>query len=63
MGNVRYQQNLSGRKLALVVLGNSPWRLVRLRIPEILAAVNVATIGGFVEVEISLPPRKPFTRL
>ena len=59
---VRYQQNLSGRKIALVVLGNSPWRLVRLHIPEIIAAVNTAGIGSFVEIEIPLPPKKPFTR-
>ena len=60
--NVRYQQNLSGRKIALVVLGNSPWRLVRLHIPEIIAAANTAGIGSFVEIEIPLPPKKPFTR-
>jgi len=27
-----YQQNLSGRKIALVVLGNSPWRRFRLHL-------------------------------
>jgi hypothetical protein len=27
--NVRYQQNLAGRKISIVVLGNSPWWLVR----------------------------------
>ena len=27
--NLRYQQNLDGRKIALVVLGQSPWPLVR----------------------------------
>jgi hypothetical protein len=27
--NLRYQQKLSSRKIALVVLGNSPWPLVR----------------------------------
>jgi len=25
--NVRYQQNLAGRKISIVVLGNSPWWL------------------------------------
>jgi hypothetical protein len=59
--NIRYQQNLSGRKIALVVLGNSPWQLVLLHIAEIVAAVNAATPGSFVEVEIPLPPKKPFT--
>ena len=60
---MRYQQNLSGRKIALVVLGNSPWPVVRLHIAEIVAAVNAATTGSFTEVEIPLPPQKPFTRL
>jgi hypothetical protein len=60
--NLRYQQNLSDRKIALVVLGNSPWRLVRLHIAGISAAVNKATPGSFVEVEIPLPPKPPFVR-
>lgn len=60
--NIRYQQNLSGRKIALVVLGNSPWRLVRLHVPAIVAAVNAATPGSFAEVEIPLPPKPPFVR-
>jgi hypothetical protein len=37
--NVRYQQNLLGRKNSLVVLGNSPWWLVRQHLDEIVAAV------------------------
>jgi len=60
--NLRYQQNLAGRKIALVVLGNSPWPLVQLHIPEILTAVNAVTAGSFVEVDIPLPQRKPFTK-
>jgi hypothetical protein len=60
--NLRYQQNLSSRKIALVVLGNSPWPLVQLHISEIVAAVNMATPGSYVEVEIPLPPKKPFAK-
>jgi hypothetical protein len=60
--NMRYQQNLSGRKIALVVLGNSPWQIVRLHIVKIVAAVNEATTGSFTEVEIPFPPKKPFVR-
>jgi hypothetical protein len=40
--NLRYQQNLTGRKIALVVLGQSPWPLVRLHIPEIVEAIIAA---------------------
>lgn len=60
--NLRYQQNLAGRKISIVVLGQSPWPLVRQHIPAVLAAVNAATSGSFIEVEIPLPAKKPFMR-
>jgi hypothetical protein len=60
--NLRYQQNLAGRKISIVVLGQSPWPLVRQHIPAIVAAVNAATPGSYTEVDIALPPKKPFTR-
>ena len=50
--NIRYQQNLTGRKIALVILGNQQWPLVRLHLDKIAAAVNAATPGSFTEVEI-----------
>jgi hypothetical protein len=49
---IRYQQNLTGRKIAIVVLGNSTWRIVRLYLDRIASAVNEATPGSYVEVEI-----------
>ncbi len=60
--NLRYQQNLSGRKIAVVVLGNSPWHLVRLHIPAIVAALNAALPGSYAEMEIPLPPKPQFVR-
>ena len=50
--NVRYQQNLVGRKISIVVLGNSPWWLVRQHLDPIVAAVSVATPGSYAEVDI-----------
>jgi hypothetical protein len=50
--NVRYQQNLGARKISIVVLGNSPWWLVQRQLDSIVAAVNAATPGSYVEVEI-----------
>jgi hypothetical protein len=50
--NIRYQQNLAGRRIAVVVLSTPQWPLVRLRIAEIAAAVNAATLGSYVEVQI-----------
>jgi len=50
--NVRYRQNLAGRNISIVVLGNSPWWLVRQHLGAIAAAVNAAAPGSYTEVEI-----------
>jgi hypothetical protein len=50
--NMRYQQNLAGRRIALVVLGNQQWPDVRLHLERIAAAVNAAMPGSYAEVEI-----------
>jgi hypothetical protein len=50
--NLRYQQNLTERKIAVVVLGKGRWRLIRPLIPEVVAAVNAAKPGTYTEVEI-----------
>lgn len=50
--NIRYQQNLASRKIAIVVLGKGRWRLIRNRLSEIAQAVAAATPGSFIEVEI-----------
>ena len=50
--NIRYQQNLSGRKIAIVVLGNQQWPDVKLHLQRILDAVNAAAPGSYQEVEI-----------
>jgi hypothetical protein len=51
--NIRYQQNLTGRKIAIVVLGTPQWPLVRLYVERVVLAVNAATPGSYVEVKIS----------
>jgi hypothetical protein len=50
--NIQYQQNLSGRKIAVVVLSTPQWPLVRLHPGKIVAAVSAATPGSYVEVQI-----------
>ena len=50
--NLSYQQNLSGRKIAVVVLGQGRWSLIKARVTEVVAAVDAATAGSYVEVEI-----------
>ena len=53
--NMRYQQDLTGRKLATVVIGNAQWPVLRLHVQLVVAAVIAATAGSYTEVEI--PPR------
>jgi hypothetical protein len=52
--NIGHQQNLTGRRLAIVVLGKARWRLIKRRLTETAAAVTAATPGSFTEVEIPI---------
>lgn len=49
--NMVSQQNLKSRAIAIVVLGNSQWRIVQ-RFERQRPSVNAATPGGYDEVEI-----------
>jgi len=44
--NIKHQQNLKARKIALVVLEHSQWPMVRLVAENIVAAVNAAEPGS-----------------
>jgi len=50
--NLAYQQNLRDRKIAIVVLGRNRWRSVKMVLPQILAAVNAATPGSYIVVDV-----------
>lgn len=50
--NIRYQQNLGGRKIALIVLGNQQWPIVRRHVQTIAACVNNVKPGSFSEVDV-----------
>jgi hypothetical protein len=50
--NIRYQQNLADRIIAIVVLGNSRWPVVRLYVNRVVAAIAGAKPGTYTEVEI-----------
>lgn len=43
--NLPLQQNLEGRKLAVVVLDKNRWKLIRAALPQIAAAVDSAKPG------------------
>ena len=50
--NIRYQQNLRRRQIALVVLGRGRWTLVQPVIGRVIAAVDGAMPGSYTEVLI-----------
>ncbi len=56
--NIRYQQNLTGRKLALVVLGSNIWPIVRDHGATIAAKVDAVIPGSYDFVEMSIPQKK-----
>jgi hypothetical protein len=53
--NLAYQQNLSTRKIAIVVLGKGQWPAIQPFVEEVREAVNAATPGSFTEVSIPFP--------
>jgi len=50
--NLRYQQNLASRKLAIVVLTTTSWPRIQRVADAVVAAVDGATAGSYIEVEI-----------
>jgi hypothetical protein len=52
--NIRYQQNLSGRKLAFIVLPTNQVPIVAKLVPVVETALMTIQVGDF--VEIPLPP-------
>src|ERR1022692_4703039 len=44
--NMRYQQNLAGRKIAVVVLGQQQWPRLRPHVQRVVEAVNAALPGS-----------------
>jgi len=50
--NIRYQQNLTGRRIAIVALGKGRWTLIRSVLDRIVAAVEAATPGSYTEVDV-----------
>ena len=50
--NIRYQQNLTGRKIALIVIGNAQWPILRRHLSRVMEAADAATHGSYVEVDI-----------
>jgi predicted nuclease of predicted toxin-antitoxin system len=50
--NLRYQQNLTGRKIAIIVLSEQQWPHLQMHAELVIAAINAARPGTYTEVEI-----------
>jgi len=50
--NWKYQQNLRERRLAVVVLLSTSWPKIQAKVSAVVMAVDEATVGSYVEVEI-----------
>jgi hypothetical protein len=52
--SIRYQQNLAGRKLSLLVINTNDWTRIRKFKERVVLAVSSIRSGAYVEIE--LPP-------
>ena len=50
--NIRHQQNMAGRTIAVVVIGVQQWPALQPHIALVVRAVDAATPGGFTDVDI-----------
>ena len=50
--NLRYQQNLAVRRIAVVALSTTSWPRIRIAVAHVASAVNSASVGSYVEVSI-----------
>ena len=60
--NIQYQQNLAGRRIALVVLSTNFWPTIRANAEAVQAAVRAAETGSYTAVSLERPPlrRRPY---
>jgi predicted nuclease of predicted toxin-antitoxin system len=54
--NLRYQQNLTGRHLAILVLKTTSWPKIQLHIGQIQNAVDAMSTGAYVEIAFDATP-------
>lgn len=54
--NLRYQQNLTGRRLAILVLKTTSWPGMRQHVARIQGAVNAMGEGSYLELPFDVSP-------
>ena len=50
--NLKYQQNLQSRRIAVIALSTPSWPRIQRVIPDIVQALSAASPGSYVEVAI-----------
>ena len=48
--SLRYQQNLAGRRLAIIVLPTTSWPTIQVHVAEVVAVLNGLSAGDFREL-------------
>lgn len=54
--NIRYQQNLTGRRISLVVRDTNHWNVIRRGIARVREAVEKAEAGSYMALAFDRPP-------
>jgi hypothetical protein len=55
--NIQFQQNRSSGKIAIIVLGNAQWPVLRRCVDWVVATVNKTKPGSFSDIEIRVADR------
>ncbi|MEM6405043.1 MAG: hypothetical protein AAF669_00390 [Pseudomonadota bacterium] len=50
--NLKYQQNLVNRRIAIVVLPTTSWPRIQKIIPEVCHTISSATLNDYIEVSV-----------
>jgi hypothetical protein len=54
--NLRYQQNLTDRRLAIIVLGTTAWPAIQRQVDRVQQAVDGSSPGSYQEVSFDTTP-------
>ncbi len=62
--SLRYEQNLTGRRLAIIAVSSVEWRMIKNHLDDVMAAIDKAVPGSFQEIQCgSFNRKKPRRRL
>jgi len=50
--NLKYQQNVAERRIAIVVLVSSSWPRVQRVVQQVVSGINAASPGSYIEIPI-----------